>query len=559
MKLTRRQFHSTLLAASAIAFSSNTSAFGQAAGGVSKERIDLNRLTFGATDADEVFIRDNGLNAWLDLEFSKPISEFALDKRLGSAVLLIEYEADKDENGHSWQGLKQARPYVNLDRPGAELLPLLDFEKVGMSFEERIRPAREVQVASLIRAVHADAQLREVMTQFWHDHFNVNSIKDEKTAAYFPFHDRVMRRNALGNFRVFLGEVTRSPSMLFYLNNEESKASPANENFARELFELHTLGAENYANDKYDRWGEVPGAKSGLAESYIDEDVYEAARALTGWTFGDGRYLEEGENAPLTGEFHYQDSWHDPYQKRILGVEFPPNNGPMMDGEKLLDLVAVHPGTARFICRKIARRLLQDDPEQALIESAAIVFVEHHDAPDQIAKVVRHIALSPQFAEKKPEKLRRPFEFIAALYRMSGAEVTSPGMSFVFALWQCGWAQHECRPPTGHADRNEHWANTNYISGLTNIALNAFEDWAEAGAFSPAEHLPDGLLKTKDAAAFLMKRLVSEETALHLAADLTAAFDGDPDALLPDNKDERNQKLRTMLAMAALHSEFLYR
>lgn len=559
MTISRRQFNSSVLATTALIILKDAQLSAQATSLISKERIALNRLTFGAVEKDEFFVKENGLAAWLDRELSKPLLDEAFNQRLRNATLLIEYEADKDEFGHAWDAVKEARRYVNLDRPDAELLPLLNFKEYGMAFEERLRPAREVQAASLMRAVHADNQLREVMTQFWHDHFNVNATKDERTAAYFPFHDRVMRRNALENFRVFLGEVTRSPPMLFYLNNEASKASPANENFARELFELHTLGAENYTNDKYDSWGDVPGADSGMAETYIDEDVYEAARALTGWSFGDGRYIAEGENAPYNGEFNYQDSWHDPYQKRILGQEFAPNGGPMQDGNRLLDIVASHPGTARFVCRKIVRRLFQDEPDEGLVESAALLFLAQKDAPDQIGQVVRHIALSHLFAETKPQKLKRPFEFLASLYRMSGSEVMSPELNFMWSLSQCGWTQHECRPPTGHADRNEHWANTNYLTGLTNIALNAFEDWSEAGKLAPADGLPDTLSKTKDAAAHLIQRLISPDAAVILANELAAQLDGDTEALLPVDKEEQNQKLRTFIAMAAFHPEFLYR
>ncbi|MGB8816561.1 MAG: DUF1800 domain-containing protein [Rhizobiaceae bacterium] len=559
MSLNRRQFNASLAAALSAFAARPAFATGTSSTGLSFERFALNRLTFGATDSDEAFMRENGLAGWLARELAKPLNDEALAELLKSARLRIEYEGDKDDNGHSWNGLKEDRPYQYLESEGESLLPLIDFEMGGMSFEERIRPAREVQAASLIRAVHANSQLREVMTQFWHDHFNVNAGKDEHTAAYFPVHDRIMRSNALGNFRTFLGEVVRSPSMLFYLNNEASKASPANENFARELFELHTLGAQNYANDVHDRWFEVPGAKDGLAQAYIDEDVYEAARALTGWSFGDGRWLSDGENAPRTGAFHYIDGWHDPYQKRILGVEFAPNGGPMADGGRLLDIVAFHPGTARHICGKIIRRLLADEPDAALVESAAAVFLEHKDAPDQIAQVVQHIVLSPQFAGTKPQKLRRPFEFLAGYIRMSGGQVTSPQLDFLWALAQCGWSQHECRPPTGHSDHNAHWANTNYLAGLTGVALNAFEEWANTGALAPADILPADVSKTSAAAALLMKRLISEGAAEELASAATVSLDGDAQSVLPEDRDERNQKLRAMLAMAAFHPEFLYR
>jgi uncharacterized protein (DUF1800 family) len=559
MDLSRRQFNASLAGAFALVLARSTSAQAVGASGPSLERVALNRLTFGATAADEALLKDLGLDGWLTRELAKPLIDDALAERISKATLHIEYEADKDDQGHTWAALKEDRPYKYLEAGGETMLPLLDFGKYGMSYDERIRPVREVQAASLMRAVHAEAQLREVMTQFWHDHFSVNGMKFEATAAYFPVHDRIMRANALGNFRTFLGEVVRSPSMLFYLNNEASRASPANENFARELMELHTLGAENYANEKYDRWGDVPGAKDGLAEAYIDEDVYEAARALTGWSFGDGRWVADGEEAPATGAFHYIDRWHDPYQKRILGVEFPPNGGPMSDGEKLLDIVATHPGTARFVCRKMVRRLLQDEPEQTLVDGAAKVFQDEKDSPDQIAKVVRHIVLSPQFASTKPEKLRRPFEFLAGLFRMSGAEVTSPELDIYWSLSQTGWSQHEFRPPTGHPDNNVHWANTNYMTGLMGIALNAFEDWAKAGKLNPAERLPDGMTKAADASAYLMKGLISEEQANALSRELSIAIDGEVGARLPEDVNERNGRLRNMLAMAAFHPEFLYR
>lgn len=556
MQMNRRQFHGLLMAGAAAVMARGTALASSVS---SPARIALNRLTFGASVEDTKRFDEMGLEGWLDAELAKPEIDDALAARLSKGKLSIVYEADKDDQGHSWKAVKEVRPYQYLGVSGAKLLPLIDYDKGGMSYEERIRPAREVQAASLTRAVHADAQLREVMAQFWHDHFNVNSMKDEHAAAFFSVHDAIMRRNALGNFRAFLGEVVRSPSMLFYLNQEASKASPANENFARELMELHTLGAENYANDKYDHWGDVPGAKSGLAEVYIDEDVYEAARALTGWSFGDGRYLSDGDNAPQTGEFLYIDGWHDPYQKRILGVEFAPNGGPMVDGEKLLDILSGHPGTARFVSRKIARRLLQDEPDEALVQGAANVFLAQKDAPDQIAKVIKYIVLSPAFTAVKPEKLKRPFEFLASFYRAVGADVESPQLDFLWALSQTGWTQHEFRPPTGHPDRNEYWANTNYITGLMTIALNALEDWANAGKLDLAAQLPDGMTKTADAAAHYLKRMLGDDAALDLSRELALAIDGEADASLPDDANERNAHLRGIVAMAAFHPEFLYR
>ena len=174
-------------------------------------------------------------------------------------------------------------------------------------------------------------QLREIMTQFWHEHFSVNATKSETTSIFFPQYDNHMRQHTIGSFRELLGAVAHSPSMLIYLDNDDSRASPANENYARELLELHTLEQGNYFNDLYDDWKAVPGATEGAAEGYIDQGVYEVARAFTGWTVGDGRWVTDDTYAPMSGKMHYVEAWHDPYQKRILGHEFPPYSAPMAD------------------------------------------------------------------------------------------------------------------------------------------------------------------------------------------------------------------------------------
>ncbi len=557
MPLNRREFNLSALTLMAAVLSKISPAYASAQ--VSPAFKALNRLTFGAPPEAVAEFEQFGFEVWLDRELAKPASNDDLKRRLSAATLLIEYEADRDDQKHSWPARKDVIPYQYLGASGESLLPLIDFETLGMSYEERIRPAREVQAASLIRAVHADAQLREVMTQFWHDHFSVNSMRDEHTAAYFVLYDRMMRVQALGNFRQLLGEVTRSPSMLYYLNNEASRASPANENFARELLELHTLGAENYANDQTTSWADVPGAKEGLAEFYIDQDVYEAARALTGWSFGDGREVAAGDNAPLSGAFHYIDRWHDPYQKRILGVEFRANAGPMEDGEKLLDMLARHPGTARFVCGKICRRLLSDEPPTSLADKAVQVWSENFDSPDQIAKVVRAVALSPEFADAPPQKLKRPFEFMASFYRAVGAEVSSPPLDFIWTLSQAGWNQHECRPPTGHLDVAEHWANTNLVSGFASIALNALEDSNGAAKLALASATPKDVKSAADGVRFWAARLHGSPPPDDAAGFTAAQLAGDADAALPDDPGEREVLLRGIVAAAALSPQFLFR
>lgn len=554
--ITRRMFHTRLVAALAATSLPLPRSALAADGG--EARLWLNRLTFGATAEEAARFAALGAEAWLDQQLSLPLTDLDLDARLSRARLRISYPAGQDENGANWPSVDELRPLDALTADPASLLPLIDWTPGrGMDYAERLRPATVVIAASLIRAVHAKAQLREVMTQFWHDHFNVNASKDEYTAAFFASHDALLRTHALGNFRALLGGVARSPAMLYYLNNADSIASPANENFARELLELHTLGAANYLNDRHTAWQDVPGATEGLAEGYLDLDVYEVARAFTGWSMGDGRWIAEGENAPLTGAFHYVARWHDPYQKRILGREFAPNRGPMADGEEVLDMLATHPGTARFVCSKIARRILSDDPPEALVSRMAQTFVDASAAPDQIAQVLRVLVLSPDFAALQ-QKLRRPFEFLAALYRATGAEVASIENGFHWQLQRAGWRQHEYGPPTGHPDRLQAWTGASTLNRYVDLALSALDDWFDGASADLAASATED--ETAEAFAARQAEALAPGQGAAIAATLAEGFGFDPATLARDLAAEDRQGLaQTAIAFAALTPDFLLR
>ncbi len=548
---TRRTFHGLLLGAAATAM-----AVRPAWATVSPDDADLvlNRLTFGATPDSRAALRAEGLTGWLDAQLG-PVSDPDLEARLAAARLRIAYEAGDDGEGHSWAALDDLRPLAALTADPATLVPLLDFTK-PMDYSHRNRPAEEVIAASLIRAVHAKAQLREVMTQFWHDHFNVSATKFEGTAVFFPQYDAMMRASALGNFRALLGDVARAPAMLNYLGNADSRASPANENFARELLELHTLGAQNYVNDRYANWHDVPGAESGLAEGYLDADVFEVARAFTGWTIGDGRWIAEGVTAPADGLFHYAEAWHDPYQKRILGREFDANRAAMADGNDVLDILATHPGTALFVCTKIARRLLADDPDSALVAMLAKTFLSASEAPDQIAQVIRALVLSPEF-QTPATKLRRPFEYLAALMRGSGAEVVSPDASFRWELAKAGWRQHEFPPPTGHPDRMDAWANTTVLARMVDYALYAHDPWVGLTDTDIAARLPDGTVTHSAVAEHWAQALGAP--ADRVAGSYLAAIGAGPDDPLSDTLDERQYSIKLAFSFAALSPEVMVR
>jgi uncharacterized protein (DUF1800 family) len=476
--LSRRAFHGRLLAlvASGAFLPSALRAGTGAAATVTGDDVWLNRLTYGATPQARADIAGAGRAAWLEAQLALPPDDPATDARLAAARLRIQYPEGQDENGHSWQALDEMRPLATLGSDPETRTRLVDWS-IGMEYSERARPAQEVIAATLIRAVHAPAQLREVMTGFWHDHFSVNAQKNEFTAAFFPDFDRTLRQHALGNFRDMLGAVARAPSMLYYLNNDESRASPANENYARELLELHTLGAPAYLNDRVSHWSDVPGAADGRAEGYIDQDVYEVARAFTGWSVGDGRWISEGVTAPATGRFHFVAAWHDPYQKRILGREFAPQRGPEADGDEVLDMLARHPATARYVTTKLARRLLSDEPPADLVAALQTVFLDAADAPDQIAQVVRALVTHPAFDATPPGKLRRPFEFLTALLRASGAEVTVPENAHAWQLSRAGWNMHSYGPPTGHPDVMSAWTGASALNRYVDLALYAHDDW----------------------------------------------------------------------------------
>ena len=290
----------------------------------------LSRLSYAAHTEDAVDVSRAGLAAWVGRQLDPKIrGDAGLDGRLRAFKLHIKYAAGNGEptpNGdtRNWPAMDEMRPLTYLDAPIERPWAFLE-SKAAHPQEELARPYQEVVAATVFRAAHSRAQLYEQMVGFWHDHFNVLASDDKRIGCALPSYDRdAIRPHALGNFRDLLEAVAKSPAMLIYLSNASSRAGAANENYARELMELHTLGRDAYLNDKYDRWRDVPGASDGAPQGYIDEDVYEAARAFTGWTVENGQRLDGSTELPRTGKFTYIEGWHDGYQKRVLATEFEP-------------------------------------------------------------------------------------------------------------------------------------------------------------------------------------------------------------------------------------------
>lgn len=428
----------------------------------------LSRLCYAPHTEDVVEVSRAGLQPWLDRQLNpKGVSDPDLEDRLHSFKLQIKYGAGNGQpapNGdtRNWPAVDEMRPFQYLNAPIETAWATLD-PKVIRPNEEYVRPYQEVVAATILRAVHSRAQLYEQLAAFWHDHFNVLATEDRKIGAALPAYDRdAIRAHACGNFRDLLEAVAASPAMLVYLSNWTSRSGAANENYGRELMELHTLGRDAYLNDRYDRWRDVPGAAEGKPQGYIDEDVYEAARAFTGWTIENGQRLDGATELPRTGKFIYVDSWHDGYQKRVLGTEFPPFAAPMADGRRVLDLVAYHPATARLLCLKLCRRLVSDNPPQTLIESASKVWMETSKKPDQIAAVVKHIVLSKEFAASTGAKPKSPLALAASFARVTGIDLT-PTMPLAQQLAQCGQRLFGWPPPDGRPTSSDYCLTPEYL------------------------------------------------------------------------------------------------
>ena len=447
------------------------------------ERVILNRLAFGASPEDLAQFRLSGVNRWIDQQLAPdPVDDAGVEQRLSRIRLRIKYNA-----GDGFAAMDEARPLQYLDRDIADLWSLTD-NKRQMAGQERQRPRQEIAAATLLRAIYSRWQLRELLVDFWHNHFNVNAVGDLAINAALPAYDRVIRTHVFGNFRDFLEAVATSPAMLIYLANRSSRAGNANENYGRELFELHSLGRGAYLNDLYNRWRDVPGALKGRPAGYIDQDVYEAARAFTGWTIEDGAWLGGGQTLPATGRFTYVEAWHDNYQKRVLAKDFDPFQAPLADGRKVLDLVAFHPATARFICTKLCRRLVSDVPPEPLVKAATQIWTENQRHPEQIKRVVSAIARSPQIREGFGGKVKRPLELVASYARAAGIDLTvTEGL--LNELDGSGQKLFGWTTPTGHPDNMDYWLSSFVLRKRWILVSGLSDNWWGTAVFSPSSRL----------------------------------------------------------------------
>ena len=339
------------------------------------------------------------------------------------------------------------------------------------------RPARIVQelaMAKMTRAIYSDRQLQQVMDDFWFNHFNVFAGKGEDRYYLTSYERDVIQPHALGKFQELVAATAKSPAMLFYLDNflsadplaaqrlaqqramrqrmrgrfpratqnpqaasKKKQGRGLNENYGRELMELHTLGVDG---------------------GYTQKDVTEVARAFTGWT------IEKPRENP---QFKFDERIHDPDPKIVLGKKI--HAGGIKDGEQVIDLLAKHPSTAKFVSTKLARRFVSDNPPPQLVARMADTF---RKTDGDIREVLHTMTYSPEFWSRDAyrAKIKTPFEFVASTVRALGTDVdiTMPLVQWVSRI---GEPLYQCQPPTGYSDKAEAWVNAGALLNRLNFSL----------------------------------------------------------------------------------------
>ena len=498
------------------------------------ESLVFSRACFGAAPADVADFRDLGpdprarIEAWVDWQLEPEVID---DGVLEAHLAQSGYETLDKSLGELWNGHLREQEDLN----------------------HRFLPIVETQYATMLRAIYSRRQLAEVLADFWHNHFNVHGYHFFAGPVFVHYDRDVIRSHSLGNFRAFLEVMAASPAMLFYLDNVFSSADGPNENFARELLELHTLGEENY-------YGAIPAGEvptdDGVPMGYTDEDVREMARCLTGWS------LDEN-----TGEFLYRGYWHDNGPKRILGLTLPAYQAPLEDVRRVLDLLARHPKVARFVCTKLCRRFIADDPPSSVVDAAVAVFLETNDQPDQLRRVVRTILLSDEFVNSWGDKVRRPFELVMGAVRAMGPDFNLPlgdifSRSFFYLLYTTGNMPFTWAPPTGFPDRKEVWLTTNaLVTSWRLINLLAGVDIQGWRPCDPAGSTPAGLRSAAELTDYWADRSMLRpltDPSRQEIIDFMAQGAG-PDGVLDMEDTMVADRLRSMVGLILMSPDYLWR
>jgi uncharacterized protein (DUF1800 family) len=322
-----------------------------------------------------------------------------------------------------------------------KLCPTLAMSNARLLTLDKAQVVLELKTAAVFRAVASRRQLYEMMVDFWTNHFNLYHL-DGKVAWYKTVDDRtVIRRYAFGKFRQLLGASAKSPAMLDYLNNDTNTKTGPNENYGREVMELHTLGVD---------------------AGYTQDDVEEVARCFTGWTIG-------GRKGGHAGEFYFRAADHDDGARTVLGHALPAGLG-IGHGEKVLDILAGHPATAHKIATKLCVRFISDAPPESAVNAVAQAFTS---TGGDIRETMRALLLSPEFRASADQKFKRPLELLSSAARTLTAQLgPESGKPLLAVLRNMGQLPFDWHPPNGYPDAAGAWANTNGLLTGWNLGLS---------------------------------------------------------------------------------------
>jgi uncharacterized protein (DUF1800 family) len=342
-------------------------------------------MTYGPTLEEREQINQLGWKAWLEIQLTPRQIE---------------------DEGAAWR----LRPYDALELD-AETLAVWEQEDVSL----------DLQRGALLRRVYSRRQLYERMVEFWTDHFNISIMKGDCWFLKVVDDREVIRQHALGNFRDLLWASAHSPAMLVYLDNQANEGQAPNENYARELMELHTLGVDG---------------------GYSQQDVMELARCFTGWTVKDHFWK---------GEFTFNEDFHDHGGKEVLGHRI--ESAGQHEAEQVLEQLALHPSTARLVSRKLVRKFVTEEDRPELVESTAQVFLR---SKGSILATLRHVL--ERGLENPGSKVKRPMDFIVGGMRMLAAE-TDGGQPLQTFLSQMGQPAFQWPTPDGPPDDSSYWTS----------------------------------------------------------------------------------------------------
>jgi uncharacterized protein (DUF1800 family) len=293
----------------------------------------------------------------------------------------------------------------------------------------------------VLRQVFSQWQLYELVVDFWSNHFNIDVRKN--TCKFLKTDDdlQTIRPNALGKFGDLLSASAHSPAMLVYLDQATSTKGVPNENYARELMELHTIST---------------------AALFGPPDVVGVARAFTGWSV-----VGQRGQGGAPGSFIYHAGQHDDGEKDLLGAHLPAGQG-QADGEQVLALLSQHPLTARFISTKLARRFVADDPPAELVDTLAAMFTASSGDTPSVLKV---LFASSQFRASAGQKFKRPLEFFVSALRLSGAQISAKPRALLSQLQLLGQVPFQWQMPNGYPDVASYWATTGGLLNRWNFGM----------------------------------------------------------------------------------------